>query len=191
LTILTDHQKHVREIARQKLTLKPVYLDTETTGITKGDEIIEVSVIDHDGTELFSKMVKPTIPIPVEAEKIHGISNRKVMDAHPWPILWPQLRSILYGRTIAAYNSSFDARMMEQTHLRYRLPWRERLDFLDVMQLFSDFRGEWDPFRKSYRYFKLAEAGAFFQIALPNAHRSSADALLTRAVLHAIAGMPY
>jgi len=81
--------------------------------------------------------------------------------------------------------------MMEQTHLRYRLPWRERLDFLDVMQLFSDFRGEWDPFRKSYRYFKLAEAGAFFQIALPNAHRSSADALLTRAVLHAIAGMPY
>ena len=58
-------------------------------------------------------------------------------------------------------------------------------------QLFSEFRGEWDPFRSSYRFFKLAEAGRYFHIELPNAHRSSADALLTRAVLHAIAGLPY
>lgn len=80
---------------------------------------------------------------------------------------------------------------MEQSHQRYRLPWRENLEFLDVLQLFSEFRGEWDPVRSSYRFFKLAEAGRFFNISLPNAHRSSADALLTRAVLHAIAGIPY
>jgi DNA polymerase III epsilon subunit-like protein len=41
------------------------------------------------------------------------------------------------------------------------------------------------------RYFKLEEAGRFFQIPLPNAHRSAADALLTRAVLHSIAGISY
>ena len=188
---LTPHQEHVREIARLKLAQKPIYLDTETTGISKSDEIIEISVIDHDGTELFWKLLKPTIPIPREAEKIHGISNRKVADAQPWPLLWPQLRTIVYGRLIAAYNASFDARMMEQSHQRYRLPWREKLDFVDVMQLFSEFRGEWDSFRSSYRLFKLADAGRFFQIELLNAHRSSADALLTRAVLHAIAGLPY
>ncbi len=191
MTTLTTHQEHVREVARQKLALKPLYLDTETTGIAKTDEIIEISVIDHDGTELYWKLVKPTQLIPREAERIHGISNRKVADAQAWPIQWPQLRAILYGRTIAAYNASFDARMMEQSHLRYRLPWREKLDFLDVMQLFSEFRGEWDPYRSSYRFFKLAEAGRFFNISLPNAHRSSADALLTRAVLHAIAGIQY
>ncbi|HNR00969.1 MAG TPA: 3'-5' exonuclease [Anaerolineaceae bacterium] len=191
MTSLTDNQQQIRESARQILALKPVYLDTETTGIGSVDEIVEISVIDHDGAQLFSKLVKPTRPIPPGAERIHGISNRQVADAQPWPILWPELRSILYGRTIAAYNSSFDARLMEQTHSRYRLPWRERLNFLDVMQLFSDFRAVWDPFRKTYRYFKLAEAGAFFQIDLLNAHRSSADALLTRAVLHSIAGLPY
>jgi hypothetical protein len=41
------------------------------------------------------------------------------------------------------------------------------------------------------KYFKLEEAGATFQIALPNAHRSTADSLLTRAVLHSIAGQSY
>jgi hypothetical protein len=41
------------------------------------------------------------------------------------------------------------------------------------------------------KYFKLEEAGQFFNISLPNAHRSTADALLTRAVLHCIAGQSY
>lgn len=189
--MLTAHQEHVREIARQIISSKPLYLDTETTGVAKSDEIIEVSIIDHNGTELFSKLIKPTQPIPREAEKIHGISNLNVANAQAWPILWPQIRAILYGRTIAAYNASFDLRMMMQSHQRYRLPWREQLDFFDVMQLFSEFQGEWDHYRSSYRFFKLAEAGRFFNISLPNAHRSSADALLTRAVLHSIAGLPY
>jgi hypothetical protein len=41
------------------------------------------------------------------------------------------------------------------------------------------------------KYFKLEEAGAYFQIPLINEHRSEADALLLRAVLHSIAGLPY
>jgi DNA polymerase III epsilon subunit-like protein len=62
---------------------------------------------------------------------------------------------------------------------------------VDVLKFFSEFRGEYDPVRGSYRYFKLEEAGRYFNIPLPNAHRSTADALLTRAVLHSIAGLPY
>jgi hypothetical protein len=30
-----------------------------------------------------------------------------------WPILWPTIRNLLYGRTIAAYNAPFDLRMMQ------------------------------------------------------------------------------
>ena len=191
MTTLSPHHSHIIQLARDKIDLKPLYLDTETTGISKSDEIVEISIIEHDGTELFTKLVKPSQPIPREAERIHGISNTRVASAQAWPILWPQIRPILYGRVIAAYNAPFDLRMMEQSHQRYRLPWRENLEFLDVLQLFSEFRGEWDPVRSSYRFFKLAEAGRFFNISLPNAHRSSADALLTRAVLHAIAGIPY
>ncbi len=191
LPAMSSRQVQIAALARQKIEQKPVYIDTETTGLSRTDEIVEISIIDHDGTELLSKLVKPSQAIPREAERIHGVSNHMVQNAQAWPILWPQIRAILYGRLIGAYNAEFDARMMEQSHQRYRLPWRENLTYVDVLKLFSEFRGEYDPVHGSYRYFKLEEAGRYFNIPLPNAHRSTADALLTRAVLHSIAGLPY
>ena len=191
LPAMSPRQVQIAALARQKIEQKPVYIDTETTGLSRTDEIVEISIIDHDGTELLSKLVKPSQAIPREAERIHGVSNHMVQNAQAWPILWPQIRAILYGRLIGAYNAEFDARMMEQSHQRYRLPWRENLTYVDVLKLFSEFRGEYDPVRGSYRYLKLEEAGRYFNIPLPNAHRSTADALLTRAVLHSIAGLPY
>lgn len=177
--------------AKRWLADKPVYIDTETTGLEKTDEVIEISIVDHDGSQLFTSLIKPSRAIPIEAQKIHGITNEMVATAQSWPILWPTIRNYLYGRTIAAYNAPFDLRMMEQSHARYKIPWRENLKFVDVLPLFSDYRGIWNPVRGSMRYFKLEEAGQFFDISLPNAHRSTADSLLTRAVLHSIAGLPY
>lgn len=177
--------------AKRWLADKPVYIDTETTGLEKTDEVIEISIVDHDGSQLFTSLIKPSRPIPIEAQKIHGITNEMVATAQSWPILWPTIRNYLYGRTIAAYNAPFDLRMMEQSHARYKIPWRENLKIVDVLPLFSDYRGIWNPVRGSMRYFKLEEAGQFFDISLPNAHRSTADSLLTRAVLHSIAGLPY
>lgn len=188
---INPRQEQIAAKAREIIALKPVYIDTETTGLTRTDEIVEFSIVDHDGTELYSKLVKPVQSIPNEATRIHGITPRMVEKAQAWPLQWPHIRAILYGRLIAAYNVEFDARMMEQSYQKYNLPWRERLDFVDVLKLFSDYRGEYDPVRGSFRYFKLADAGRYFNISLPNAHRSTADALLTRAVLHSMAGMTY
>ena len=191
MTVFNPRQEEIAQIARQKIAQKPIYLDTETTGLTRSDEIVEISVIDYDGSVLFSQLIKPSQPIPKEAERIHGITNAMVASAQSWPLVWMQLRPIVYGRLIGVYNQEFDSRMMVQSHQRYRLPWREKLEFVDVLKLFSEFRGEYDPVHSSYRLFKLAEAGQFFNISLPNAHRSTADALLTRAVLHSIAGLPH
>lgn len=191
MTVFNPRQEEIAQIARQKIAQKPIYLDTETTGLTRSDEIVEISVIDYDGSVLFSQLIKPSQPIPKEAERIHGITNAMVASSQSWPLVWMQLRPIVYGRLIGVYNQEFDSRMMVQSHQRYRLPWREKLEFVDVLKLFSEFRGEYDPVHSSYRLFKLAEAGQFFNISLPNAHRSTADALLTRAVLHSIAGLPH
>lgn len=178
-------------IAQQTIDLKPIYLDTETTGIDRQSEIIEISIVDYDGELLFNSLVRPSQPVPPEAEAIHGISNEMVAKAPPWLTIWPTIRSILLGRVLALYNADFDLRMMQQSHGRYRQPWRDNFTSVDVMKIFADFRGEWDPNRRSMRYFKLEQAGKFFQIPLPNAHRSTADTLLTRAVLHSIAGREY
>jgi DNA polymerase-3 subunit epsilon len=120
-----------------------------------------------------------------------GITNEMVASARSWPALWPTVRGYLLGKTIGIYNAEFDVRIMRQSLERYRLPWRESLTTLDILNLYSEFRGEWDPIRRSLRRFKLEDAGKFFRIPLPNAHRAADDALLARALLHRIAGLDF
>jgi DNA polymerase-3 subunit epsilon len=177
------------ETARSVVNNRPVYLDTETTGLKQTDEIIEISIIDDDGKPLVETLVKPSQPIPADATAIHGISNEEVKSARAWPIVWPEIRSALFGRMIVIYNAEFDLRMLQQSHARYRLPWKERLNTFDLLKLYAEFRGEWDARRNSYRYQSLDAAGKQCGIELPNAHRSTADTLLTRALLHHLAGL--
>jgi DNA polymerase-3 subunit epsilon len=99
-----------------------------------------------------------------------------------------QVRPLLLGKVIVAYNSDFDHRMLQQSHARYRLPWRETLIFFDCLKLYSQWRGVWDSQRRSWKYFSLDSAGKAANIFLPNAHRATADTLLTRALLHYLAG---
>jgi DNA polymerase-3 subunit epsilon len=177
----------VRQKAIQKaiawLEEKPVFLDTETTGLTNADEIVEIAVIDHDGQTLINELVKPSRKIPYDATQIHGITDEMVSGALKFPIAWAtKVRPALFGRTIAIYNAGFDLRMMAQSHGGSQDPFRT-LRILDVMELYARFYGEWDAVRRSYRYQSLDKAGKQCEIALPNAHRALADVLLTRAVL--------
>jgi len=179
------------KLAAKIIASKPVYLDTETTGLEKQDEIIEISILDFDGAILLESYVRPVNPLTSAATRIHGITNAMVVNAPTWPALWPQIRGFLFSRLVTAYNSPFDLQMMQQSHSRYKIPWRESFEWFDAMILFSNYRGIWDPVRKSMKYFSLKDAGKHFNISLPNSHRASADALLTRAVLHCLAGVPY
>lgn len=175
------------ETARKIISARPVYLDTETTGLNAYDEIIEISIIDDDGAVLFESLVKPSQRIPSDSTRIHGIQDADVSGARSWPAVWPQVRSALFGRMIVIYNEEFDLRMMQQSHRRYGLPWKEKFTTFDLLKLYAEFRGEWDAIRRGYRYHSLANAGRHCNIHLPNAHRSTADTLLTRALLHYIA----
>lgn len=85
-----------------------VFVDTETTGLNKDDEIIENCIVDAYGAILLDSLVKPTKPIPPEATMINGITNKDVMRAPKWPTLYDKVRIILEGRLVIAYNSAFD-----------------------------------------------------------------------------------
>ena len=185
------NKQQVMQLVRQKLAEKPVYIDTETTGITRTDEILEIVFVDWYGSVLFESFIRPQKPIPPESTAIHGITSDMVEKARPWPIAWQQIRPLVAGRLLAMYNAEFDMRMMQQSLEQYRLPWRENFDTLDIMDLFSQFIGEWDPNRKALRRYRLEQAGKYFKIPIPNAHHALEDTLLARAVLHSMAGLPY
>ena len=179
------------ETAQAVLKNDPVYLDTETTGLGNTDEIIEISIVNDAGSVLFESLVKPTQAIPPGASAVHGIRDEDVVSARTWPLIWTEVRSALFGRMVVIYNADFDVRMLQQTHARYRLPWKDRFNTFDMLKLYSDYHGDWDAKRRAYKYISLSAAGEQCGITLPNSHRATADTFLTRALLHHLAGVEW
>jgi DNA polymerase-3 subunit epsilon len=184
----SDERRQAIEIARRRLKRRPVYLDTETTGLGPAAEIVEIAIIDHDGSVLLDELVRPTTSIPPDAVAIHGITDQMVRDSQAWPELWPEVEDILRGKDLAIYNADFDVRMMQQTHQRHWLTWRmPAQDLFCIMQLYARYFGKWDSLRQSFRWQSLQNAGKQSGLALANTHRAKDDAALARAVLHHIA----
>jgi len=183
----TNFRASAIEKAKSITEQQPVFLDTETTGLNKDDEIIEISIVDHDDSVLFNSFVRPRKSIPDEAIAIHNITNEMVASSKPFYVLWQEIRNILFGRTIAIYNADFDMRLLQQTYTQYGQPWRENFSTVCIMNLFAEFMGEWDIRRNSYRIYSLEKAGRLLGLALPNSHRALDDARLARAVLESIA----
>jgi len=175
-------------IARAKLDLNPLYLDTETTGIEKTSEIVEVSVVDDQGQIVFESLVKPSRPIPRDVIRIHGITDEDVKNAPNWMVVWPKVESVLTGRTVGIYNAEFDLRLIQQTHARYRMPLTSlSFSYFCIMKLYAQYYGEWNRARGNYRYHSLEDAGRHLRISLQNTHRALDDSLLARAILHRMA----
>jgi DNA polymerase III subunit epsilon len=176
--------------ARSLLEQGPVFLDTETTGLDRSAEIVEISIVDSDGSVLFESFIRPSAPIPAAVTRIHHITDKMVEKAPTWPAVWPMVRTHLATRVIAIYNEEYDLRLMQQSHARYRLPWKENLRTACIMKLYAQFKGDWDPLRRSYRYQNLANAGKQCGLSLANTHRSNDDTMLARSVLLYMAEQP-
>lgn len=174
--------------AREKQGLQPVYLDTETTGISQTSEIVEISIIDHEGHTLLDSLVKPTRPIPPDAYQIHHISNEMVQSAPSWPEVWAEANRLLSGKTVGVYNADFDLRLIKQTHARHMMVWKPRdFQFFCIMKLYAQFVGEWNARQRDYRWHSLDAAGRQCRIQLSNTHRALDDTRLARAVFEHIA----
>lgn len=61
---------------------RPIYYDTETTGIRSDkDRIIEIAAYDPIENRTFVSFIHPGLPIPPEASAIHHITDDMVADA--------------------------------------------------------------------------------------------------------------
>jgi DNA polymerase-3 subunit epsilon len=159
-----------------------VVLDTETTGLDKRAEIVELSIIDKHGNTLFDSLIKPKGRIPQDAERIHGISNADVENADSWHDVYECVRKILAGRNVAIYNAEYDTRIIQQTCQFHGL---EMIKFKSVCVMldYAKFRGEWNYSRGNYKWQKLTNAAKQQGIEIKNAHRALGDCMMTLAVL--------
>jgi DNA polymerase III subunit epsilon len=116
-------------------------LDTETNGIGKSSEVIEVSVINTKGDVLLDTLLKPKVmTMNPFAERVHGISLDMVHGAPSWLEVFPQLRALADRRTLLAWNASFDAGVLEQTSNIWEIQ-HPRWLFVCAMRLYAKKRG--------------------------------------------------
>ena len=181
------------QIARDRIGLNPLYLDTETTGVGPDAELVEICIIGSASQVLFSSLIKPTRLIPSDATQIHGITNAMIRTAPTWLEIWPEVAAILDNQLVGVYNADFDLRLIKQTLSKYRLSWysKPNVQFFCIMKLYAQFRGDWNPVYREYRWHSLEKAGQFSNITLPNSHRACDDTLLAREILHFIASQSF
>ena len=109
--------------ARDILQSDALILDTETTGLltSASSEIIQLAVINMQGSVLYNKYIRPKRTIPKRTIDINHITNETVAKAPIFSELYPELISLLEGKTIVAYNKKFDRGMLKQTCHLYGL----------------------------------------------------------------------
>lgn len=98
-----------------------VILDTETTGLERTDEVVELAMLrfrfDEGGIlaldEVFAQMREPSVPISEEASRITGITAEMVAGKR---ITDEQVAAFLEGsELVLAHNANFDRPMVERT----------------------------------------------------------------------------
>ena len=98
-----------------------VILDTETTGFARYDEVIQLSVVDLNGTVLFDSYFKPKAKSHPGALKIHKLTDEFLSDKPKFEEKWEEIQEVLAGKTIIIHNELFDRRLLSQTCQRYKL----------------------------------------------------------------------
>lgn len=161
-----------------------VYLDTETTGLDRFAEIVEIALIDAFGRVIFETLVRPVAAVPAVASSIHGIVDADLAQAPAWPDIHDLVCDALLDRKIVVYNAAFDRRMIAQSSARHGLV-SPTLTWSCAMETYASFRGV-EAGRGSFRRHKLEDAARAFGGPV-GGHRAAGDALACRAVVVGIA----
>jgi DNA polymerase-3 subunit epsilon len=138
--------KNVGLIDTLQMTKKyrPIYYDTETTGVKSGsDRIIELAAYDPERDLSFCSFINPGCPIPAESTAICHITDDMVKDALPFKEVAPAFIEFCSGDTIliAHNNDAFDKPFLEAEFGRASLPfpaWK----FLDSLKWSRKYRSD-------------------------------------------------
>ena len=163
----------------QKYSNHVVYVDTETTGLSANDEIVEIAIINDDGEALLNTLVKPTHHDSwPEAQSIHGISPKDVAHAPTYDELRPTIRNLFQNQEVVIYNKAYDSQ-----YLSTELGTAKSVQC--CMLLFAEHIGEWNHRYGNYRWQNLNKASRYVLHEWEgDAHRALSDTLATRAVWH-------
>jgi len=104
-----------------------VAIDTETTGSSRLDRVIEfAAVFFQDGVEVgrLVRRINPCgHPISPMATRVHGIRARDLVGKPSFAQLAGTITRCLEGKVVVAHNLAYDKRMLRQEFERLGLQW--------------------------------------------------------------------
>lgn len=89
-----------------------VFLDTETTGLGRGDRVVEIGAVRGGGGGEFHAYVNPECDVPAGAFRVHGLGNEFLADKPAFGEVAGALCEFIRGRKVVIHNAPFDARML-------------------------------------------------------------------------------
>jgi len=159
-------------------------VDVETTGLLKNDpetKIVSLSMINNQGRIVLAALVNPERPIPLDAQKIHGIDDREVRDAMPWSVIGDIAAYQMKDKHVVCFNAGFDVHLMVHLMGRYGIPIPD-FEVSCAMEYYSQFIGEWSKSKGDYKWQRLPK------LAYGKAHDSLVDCQSTLLLLKKMAG---
>lgn len=160
------------------MPLRPIYYDTETTGIRSDkDRIVELAAYDPEKNATFVEFINPGMPIPSEASAIHGITDEMVANAGNFGVVIQQFIQFCEGEVvlIAHNNDAFDQVFLKAEFQRNSVEFPTQWKFLDSLK--------WSrKYRKDLPKHQLQFLREVYGIEANTAHRALDDVI----VLHKV-----
>jgi DNA polymerase-3 subunit epsilon len=159
-----------------------VVLDTETSGLEKPAEIIQVAIVDFAGHTILNTLVDPKGDISADAHRVHGITKVHTSGAPTWVEVKSQVQDIIRGHDVVVYNAVFDRKLMHWSDEEWGLPqtdYVEHSSWFCAMLAYAEFWAERHSYYGSYVWQKLQNACEQQGIMASNQHSAIGDAFAT------------
>lgn len=142
------------------------WLDTETTGLSTIDKIIEISICKNDKQVVFDSILRSTVACSEQARAVHHITDVQIANGMPIELAKATLLKLLEGKTIISFNADFDCQMLYQT---IGLRTKKRFCVMKWSQSVLDYE----------RWPRLEKVCERLNITQQETHRSLADTFTT------------
>lgn len=147
-------------------------IDVETPN-GQNDKLCSIACINVKNGKIekeFYSIVNPESNFRQINTKIHGISQKDVLNSPTFPVIWDQIHSFFEKTCIVAHNANFDLSVICKTLEFYSIPI-PTINFIDTQSILYENKSS-----LGIRSFGLMDACEYFSIDLIDHHNALADA---------------
>lgn len=175
---------------QQYLLVTPLYLHLASSKRGPRGEVVELAVLESDGSPLLEELVCPRGAIRPDMSAVHGITNELVRLAPPWAEIYPRVCLALLERRVVVYDRTACLGVLRHSTDLTRLRWDiDGDDFIDIAAVFARFHGQREAGSGRFRVYPMLEAADMLGLNTETVgyRRAIEDATLLRSMLMALA----